>query len=71
MSNTSEAVVAELAPSQIEALAEGAVVEVAGDGVTVAVGGPDSDVSALAPAADTVGEAPDRTIYYPANEGDS
>jgi hypothetical protein len=65
-----EAVVAELAPSQIEALAEGAVVEVAAEGVTVAVGGPESDVSALAPVADTVGGEPDRRIYYPAGEAD-
>jgi hypothetical protein len=71
VTNGTKAVVAELAPSQIEALADGAVVEVAGEGVTVAVGGPESDVSAVAPAADTVGEAPDRTIYYPAEEGQS
>lgn len=71
MSDDGAAFVAELAPSQIDALAEGAVVEVSGGGVTVAVGGPDSDVSALAPTADTVGETPDRTIYQPADGGDS
>lgn len=45
--------------------------EVAGDGVTVAVNEPESDVLAVAPAADTVGKAPGRTTYYPAEEGDS
>jgi hypothetical protein len=70
MTDNTEVYVAELTPSQIEVLVGGAVVEIAGDDVTVAVGGPESDVLALAPVADTVDEASDRTIYYPAEEGD-
>lgn len=69
MTDNTEAYVAELASSQIEALVESAVVEIAGDDVTVAVGGPKGDVFTLAPTVDTVGKAADGMIYYPAKEG--
>jgi hypothetical protein len=69
MTGNTEAYVAELASSQIEAFVESAVVEIVGDDVTVAVGGLKSDVFTLAPTVDTVGKAADRMIYYPAKEG--
>lgn len=53
MTNGTETVVAELTPSQIGALVEGAVVKIVSDSVTADVGELKSDVSVLVPTADS------------------